>query len=198
MTCLLAAQVKVAAPPVAEKEEPKEKKEAGGGGGGHGHGHGHGAPPKKKEEKPKEARGLRAARLCRSSRTRITRVLHDVSSQEVVVPTTKVVMQKRIVYGVPTDAFKDVTIAVFDRSISSLHKLVQVERLVMDHLFWSYEPTISTIHETEEWVKDLRARIERCVTASTVCLSNARVHTTRLTVPPSPRAGAAQEVYRDV
>ena len=77
-------------------------------------------------------------------------------------------MQKRIVYGVATDAFKDVALAVFDRSISSLHKLVQVERLVMDHLFWSYEPTISTIHETEDWVTKFRTRIERSIVISTV------------------------------
>jgi len=35
-----------------------------------------------------------------------------------------------------------------------------VERRVMTKLFWSHDPVMTSVHPTEQWVKDLRATVK--------------------------------------
>ena len=78
---------------------------------------------------------------------------------------------------------RDVPVKVFDSSLAALQKLVQVERLVMDKLFWSHDPVMQTVHPTEPWVASYKKQVSGALDA---CLPIARQYlsTLDLCVPP--------------
>mgnify|MGYP000067473068 CR=1 FL=1 len=70
-------------------------------------------------------------------------------------------------YSTPLQAHMDSPVTMFDRALSSLQNITQVEKLVMDRLFWSHEPVLETVYPGEPWVQELRAQIQEGLAAST-------------------------------
>ena len=48
------------------------------------------------------------------------------------------------------------TLKQFDQAISSIQNITRIERRVMKKLFWSFDPVMHTVHQTESWVVALR------------------------------------------
>jgi dynein heavy chain len=57
------------------------------------------------------------------------------------------------------EAFGDAALSVFDKALAAVQGVARVERRVMKKLFWSHDPTVTAIHPSEQWVKDLRQSI---------------------------------------
>jgi hypothetical protein len=62
-------------------------------------------------------------------------------------------------------ACSDVPVALVDSALASLQKLIQVERTVMDRLFWPNDPVMQSVHAAESWVVALKQRIHDALSA---------------------------------
>jgi len=69
-----------------------------------------------------------------------------------------------------SSAFVDSVLQYFDKSLSVVLKLTRIERRVMKNLFWSREPVMTTVHPSEDWVCDHRAKIEEDMKRSSAVL----------------------------
>jgi len=69
-----------------------------------------------------------------------------------------VVTETGLSYRVPPSEYKEVVLAVFSRGVSATLGIAQVERYVMDSLFWSDTPVLQTVNLAEGLVPELQAR----------------------------------------
>lgn len=70
-------------------------------------------------------------------------------------------------FSTPIDEFCRSITRVFDEGIGATANMLDIEPLIMSHLFWVGTPMLDSVNLQEPWVKDLRegvnANIQRCV-----------------------------------
>jgi len=64
-----------------------------------------------------------------------------------------------ITYRVPPSAFTDVVVSVYDRAAASVQDIPQLEKFVMEGLFWSDTPMLQTIASHEGVVRAANAHL---------------------------------------
>lgn len=69
-----------------------------------------------------------------------------------------VVTEQGLAYRVPPSQYKQVVLGVYSRGVSATLGIAQVEKYVMDLIFWSDTPTLQTIHPAEGIASEQQAR----------------------------------------
>ena len=70
-------------------------------------------------------------------------VCHSTAEAEYV--GASMAAREGIFYRVPPSAFRDVVLSVYERGAASVQGLPQIEKFVMEGLFWSDTPVLQTI-----------------------------------------------------
>jgi len=60
----------------------------------------------------------------------------------------------------------EMPLAIFDKGISSMADIPQLEPTIMDKLFWSHKPVLAAVHPTEDGVTAMRERIRKALTVA--------------------------------
>lgn len=66
---------------------------------------------------------------------------------------------QRFSYSHDPSQFVEHPLTMFDAMLSSIRNIVKLERLLMEDLFWSHDPTLEVVRPVEEWVQTLRRGI---------------------------------------
>ena len=72
----------------------------------------------------------------------------------------------RFTYCTDPQRFVDAPIAAVNQALEALHSITQVERLVMDKLFWPHTPLLRSVRPYEDWVCELVASIRGHLSAA--------------------------------
>ena len=71
--------------------------------------------------------------------------------------------KKDFTFSTPTDTFCATIIRIFDEGIEATSNMLDIEPLIMSHLFWVGTPTLSSVSPQEPWVAELRAGVEESI-----------------------------------
>ncbi|KXS21750.1 hypothetical protein M427DRAFT_107149 [Gonapodya prolifera JEL478] len=72
----------------------------------------------------------------------------------------------RVQYNTDLNLFERAALSVFDKALTTLDGLPQLEPLVMDSMFWATKPVLETVRESEPAVSRLRASVRTAVKES--------------------------------
>ena len=61
------------------------------------------------------------------------------------------------------EAFATVVLNAFDKAIKTLSSVEQVEKMLMDRLFWSFSPVLQNIRPDDPIVLDMREKLEKAI-----------------------------------
>lgn len=70
---------------------------------------------------------------------------------------------KKFTFSTPMTEFSRVISHVFDEGILATTNMLDIEPLIMTHLFWVGTPTLESVNLQEPWVCELRKKIQDCI-----------------------------------
>jgi hypothetical protein len=66
----------------------------------------------------------------------------EAAEKERPPPPAVLAQRLTFAFNIPLERFRDVPVAFMDTALAALQKLIQVERMVMDRLFWPSDPVM--------------------------------------------------------
>ena len=78
--------------------------------------------------------------------------------------------ENAVTFSINPQKFEDSIITLFNRGVNCTKKIPQLEKMVMENLFWSGTPLLESVGENEPLVKELRETVRNCLKKATVPL----------------------------
>eukprot|EP00163_Fabomonas_tropica_P031149 TRINITY_DN730_c1_g1_i7.p1 TRINITY_DN730_c1_g1~~TRINITY_DN730_c1_g1_i7.p1 ORF type:complete len:4213 (+),score=1156.03 TRINITY_DN730_c1_g1_i7:1002-12641(+) len=73
------------------------------------------------------------------------------------------VKDNEFTFSTPIDVCEDAPLAIFDKVLTSLQDIPQLEPQVMEDLFWAHKPMLAAVHRGEDHVEGVRSRIQEAL-----------------------------------
>ena len=89
----------------------------------------------------------------------------DDKKAKCTIPPTEPLMANVFKLSSTPDAFAKAVVTAFDKAIATLNNVEQVEKMLMDRLFWSFSPVLQCIRPDDPIVVAMRDELQTAVSA---------------------------------